>query len=439
MKTRHAADMTAARSLSWGLRISSAVLLALTGCAVAGPTGDGPGLDSGSGPSFQSDAGNGNDNGNGNMDGGGNGSTTDAGPGTGQNDAGPGPGNGVDAGNGPPAVVDAGCDESPGAFQGSNCPNAPGPCDGNLALTGPATDMAKSIGICQSAVNGSWGLVSATYTKGYNSTTAPGSAEQTGIIEKFGTNVGPRQGAAFGVLSSGYARDYDECVTMTDPFKGGCAMDPNDTGSVAPPGYPKAVGHCTPASDIHDAAGLTLKIKVPSNAQGFSFDFAFYSGEWPEYVCSPYNDSFVAWLTSSAYPGVNGDLNISKDTNGNPINVNNDFFQACAPANATVGCAGSLFSTMTDACSLGDTSLLGTGFYYPGQLDCGQADSGGGATGWLTTKAPVTPGETITIQFIIWDTHDQQYDSSVLIDNWQWLGTGTTNTTTPSGGGLRAG
>ena len=43
---------------------------------------------------------------------------------------------------------------------------------------------------------------------------------------------------------------------------------------------------------------MTLQIKVPKNVAGMSFDFDFYSSEWPEYVCSTYNDQFVAWLQS---------------------------------------------------------------------------------------------------------------------------------------------
>jgi hypothetical protein len=30
------------------------------------------------------------------------------------------------------------------------------------------------------------------------------------------------------------------------------------------------------------------------------------------------------------------------------------------------------------------------------------------------------PGETITIQFMIWDTGDHDLDSTVLVDNWKW-------------------
>jgi hypothetical protein len=331
-----------------------------------------------------------------------------------------------------------GCNPDPGNFDvpGNNCDddgdgivdNPQGACDSSLALTGPAADFAKAIGLCKMSTNGSWGVVSATYTNGYNSTSPPGDPNQHGILTKFGNKVKPRQGSAFGVLSSGWATEYDQCDSPTGVFKGGCSMDPSYNTDTAPPGYPKPVGSCTPSTDIYDASGITLKIKVPNNAKGLSFDFDFWSGEWPEWVCTTFNDSFVAWLNSTAFQGKNGDLNISYDTNNNPINVNNAFFQACSPSPATVGCLG---NQSTDACSLGDSELQGTGFYDPGGMNCGENDSGGGSTSWLTTQAPVQPGETITLQFIVWDTGDQIYDSSVIIDNWQWQATDTSVQTHP--------
>jgi hypothetical protein len=54
-----------------------------------------------------------------------------------------------------------------------------------------------------------------------------------------------------------------------------------------------------------------------------------------------------------------------------------------------------------------------------------QASSGGGATEWLTTKAPLKPGEVMTIQFVIWDTSDAALDSAVLLDRWVWAPTPT--------------
>ncbi|MGH7297790.1 MAG: choice-of-anchor L domain-containing protein, partial [Polyangiaceae bacterium] len=135
-----------------------------------------------------------------------------------------------------------------------------------------------------------------------------------------------------------------------------------------------------------------------------------------EYVCTDFNDSFVAWLTSTAFSGTGGDLNISYDAKNNPVSVNNGFFDRCTP-NATTGCQGT--NKGTAACAGGPNELEGTGFYNLGNYCSGQS-TGGGATGWLTTKAPVKQGETMTIQFIIWDTGDQNWDSSVLVDNFQW-------------------
>ena len=37
------------------------------------------------------------------------------------------------------------------------------------------------------------------------------------------------------------------------------------------------------------------------------------------------------------------------------------------------------------------------------------------------SPAPVVPGELITLDFHIWDTSDQQLDSLVLIDDFEWL------------------
>jgi hypothetical protein len=54
----------------------------------------------------------------------------------------------------------------------------------------------------------------------------------------------------------------------------------------------------------------------------------------------------------------------------------------------------------------------------------------GGGTGWLTTEAPVVPGETVTVQFMVWDSSDPIYDSSALIDNFRWQTSSLANPTT---------
>src|SRR5262249_49481485 len=81
-------------------------------------------------------------------------------------------------------------------------------CDTGLAVTGDATSFAKAISICDQASSRGFGLVSASYSNGFGRTTAPAKG-QWGILAKFGSVIVPRDGAALGVLSSGYAREFD--------------------------------------------------------------------------------------------------------------------------------------------------------------------------------------------------------------------------------------
>jgi hypothetical protein len=340
---------------------------------------------------------------------------------------------GVDGGGGD-GGGGGGCNPDPGNYDipGNNCDddgdgivdNPQGACDQGLSQSGPATDFAKAIGLCKTASNGGWGVVSATYAQGYNSTKAP-DAHQHGIQPKFGTNNNARQGSSLGILSSGWAQNMDSCAgNSTGQDKGFASCSMTGAGT-APPNYPKAAQGCPGSTVANDVSAIILKVKVPNNAKGFSFDFNFFSGEWPEFVCTTFNDSFVAWLTSTAFAGKGGDFNISFDGNNNPVSVNNGFFDVCSPAGLQ---CPSMPKKAT--CALGASALAGTGFFINGDNQCGQTDSGGGATGWLTTQAPVTPGETITLQLMIWDTGDQIYDSSVLLDNWTWVASDTTVGTT---------
>jgi len=318
--------------------------------------------------------------------------------------------------------------------------NAPACDNGSLPQSGTAMQLAQAMGLCQQADATHWGIVSASLTQGVGNTTAPDS-HQSSILETFGNSLKPRQGSAFSVLSSGYAQATDACPqnqrfpnTSGTMFKYGCAM----TGQgAAPGGYPKSATGCPSQNGeaVNDVADLHLEIKVPANANGIAFDFDFGSGEWPEYVCSPFNDSFIAYLSSKAFNNGTAD-NVSFDSKNNPVSVNNAFFSECGPANAATGCAQQA-TAGTASCSNGTADLQGTGFLDtndPYNPYCGGEtnETGGGMTGWLTTQAPVQPAETITIDLMVWDTGDQYYDSSVILDNWQWKPDPVTVQTTPN-------
>jgi hypothetical protein len=99
------------------------------------------------------------------------------------------------------------------------------------------------------------------------------------------------------------------------------------------------------------------------------------------------------------------------------VSVNNAFVDVCAcpgqgpPCNA----GGKMF-----ACALGDSGLMGTGFGPD------TAGSDHASTGWLSTKAPVKGGETITIRWTVYDSGDGVLDTTTLVDNWQWIANGGT-------------
>ena len=312
-------------------------------------------------------------------------------------------------------------------------------CDTGLSATGSAADFAKALGLCQvaGANDTKWGVISATFQNGHTSTKTPGRfAEQHGILPKFGNVVKPREGSSLGVISSGTASetDGDTGPAFKDQKAGMQAAGFGGLGGQGgdvPPGFPKASPGCGSAgAPVKDVVNVKLQIRVPANAKGLAFDFDFWSGEWPEYVCTTYNDAFIAYLSSKAFNGGKAD-NMSFDAKNNPVSVNNGFFDRCT-AGAQTGCMGSPPKTATASCPGGTSELAGTGFDDPGVYCNGASSSGGGATGWLTSQAPVEPGEVITLEFMIWDAGDESWDSSVLLDNFQWIpGPVNTGTTRP--------
>jgi hypothetical protein len=142
-----------------------------------------------------------------------------------------------------------------------------------------------------------------------------------------------------------------------------------------------------------------------------SFDSNFFSSEFPEYVCSPYNDTYVVIMTPSpsGEPASAND-NIAFDSKGNVISVNAGFLTVCDP--------GTMAGNTTYPCPEGPGKLGGTGF---AQADAPDPEDHA-ATDWLTTTVSVASlaGQQITLLFAIWDSSDGYLDSTVLIDNVHW-------------------
>jgi hypothetical protein len=324
----------------------------------------------------------------------------------------------------------------PGYWGDEDCSGMAGdnamPCDTGLALDDVTPmDGAKAIELCAQATmtDRKYGVISATYMRADGTTYSPGL--QAGIEPGFGTNVHVQAGQNMLVLSVGHART----VGQTGACNGiSCVTNPTGT---PPTGFPEDDPACPPTPAIADDVALELQIRTPTNATGYAFNFKFYSFEYPNYVCDTagYNDQFIALVTpppKGAYvPSGSTGGNISFDSSGNPVSVNLGYFDVCDPttptrfASSCKSSGGACPPLPSPYCPLGTSELDGTGF------DVWSSDGPAGGTRWLQTEAPAAPGSIITIRFAIWDAGNAYYDSTVLIDNFQWLSTGGTVATTP--------
>lgn len=284
-------------------------------------------------------------------------------------------------------------------------------CDGGLLLDdADPVSAAKAVDICKTSSGpGDWGLVSAQWVLS-DGTAAPNTPEYHlghGILGDFGPNVGTQLGQNMLALSSGAARrPMDPGYVDTNYAK--------NITSGQPMGFPKPAPACPGviAGAAYDSAALEVTLQTPSNAAGLAFDFTFYTHEFPSFVCSVFNDLFVAML--SPIPAGQTDGNISFDGMGNTISVNSAFLEVCGCSGGPPCMAGGQVYT----CSLGTAQLLGNGF------DAGGSATPGAATGWLSTTAPVPANSTVTLRFAIHDSGDGILDSTTLVDRFRWIGSG---------------
>lgn len=342
-----------------------------------------------------------------------------------------------------PAEVNPGAFEVPGDGIDNDCDgmidNAVPLCDTGLASNSSmAMDYAKAIDLCQTATmaDNKWGVIDAKLSLADGTGTPDASSRS--IRPKFGTNTMPQLGGSMAVISSGTAAAMGQTnpnwVDAQSSYEPGTSSGfPADFVQAHMGTLPNAPG-CpapNPLSAANDPVMLTLKVRVPTNAHSFSIKSNFYSSEFPEYTCSPFNDFFVILLDSTynGNPPNPTDKNLAFYAPPNssmtyPVGVNlahgdTGLFTECK--NGPTGCDGTAGTIMT---CLNTIDLAGTGFDQANG-GCGASNLEGGATGWLTTTGNVVPGEIITLRIAIWDTSDEMLDSLALIDAFTWSAEGS--------------
>ncbi|MFO0568462.1 MAG: choice-of-anchor L domain-containing protein [Polyangiaceae bacterium] len=291
-------------------------------------------------------------------------------------------------------------------------------CDTALAFTGnDPKAYARAMELCRFSTTSAkgkkktWGVLSSSLTQANGSECS--NSLQRAVTPQFGTNNLPKAGTNMAVFSSGTARDTND-PGYVNPNGQSSSYNAN-TFATPPSGFPKNAAGCPNGTAAYDSCGLTLELRAPTNAKSFAFDFDFFSSEYSEWVCTQFNDSFIALYSGALNPYA--DKNISFDSLMNPVSVNVGFFSIPGDPNTT-----------------SHPHLDGTGFGGYCNNSAYGKPSGvcGGATGWLTTTAPVNPGEIIQLHYAIWDTGDHVWDSTVLLDHFRWSAQTSTISTQPA-------
>jgi hypothetical protein len=331
------------------------------------------------------------------------------------------------------------------------------PCDSALlADSGTPLDYVNAMGLCRTTVENpaqlkdkTWGIIDAQLL--HADGTQLDTPQSKSIRPNFG-KLKPREGTMLAVFSSGLAADEQQ----TDPGpNGGPFSDPSTDNLSQVDISTCTLPHCIidwystpnlplkPANDLpqapncggggfgdnisHDSVMLLVRMRVPTNVNSFSVSSYFLSAEYPEFVCTAYNDQVVLLVdTLNATPlrpnPVDKNL-LTYSSSGAlwPIGINlaggTGLFRVCDSQAVNPSCWYSTVSSLS--CGEGSSGLALTGFEADSSLGSTACTTGGG-TDWLNTNGNVQPGGIVELRFVIWDVGDGILDSSVLFDNFKW-------------------
>jgi len=249
------------------------------------------------------------------------------------------------------------------------------------------------------------------------------------------TTPGPVTGT--GGPLEGTQHDPSSAVSIADCVEAHCISDwfnadnpPLKAAGALPAAPDCGNGTAGNPDTANDSVMLVLRFRAPTNARAFSFSTYFFSAEFPEYVCSNFNDQFIALVdtpSGTPQPIPNpADKNLLTYYDGEarwPIGINvaagTSLFGICDSEEVAPDCWNANVSDIS--CAYGSSQLEGSGFGVPDGETC----PAGGGTFWLTSTGNVVPGEIVEVRIALWDVGDSIFTSLALIDAFQWLSEAT--------------
>jgi hypothetical protein len=374
-----------------------------------GDPGDGDGDTNGDGDGDPGD-GDGDTNGDGDGDGDTNGDGVGATTGDGDGDTN-GDGDGDTGNNGnceaPSEYLD--CDGQPG-----NLTNNPFQALGINCGNDPASTIVAQNAVMTSANNNAWRIISQFGTAaGNNYNNRLWAANDDVWVNPDNEDIPPNTSTAILILSTGVVAQPNNQSVVTEA-NGNQDLN-GDNGNSDAAGLPAPLSalygsnngqggtpfvNCDGTNDCSDSLynhwvieswdtpndklWMQMQLTVPVETEGYIFDFAYFSSEWPVYINTQYNDLFIAWSTSETYTG-------------------NITFVNDAPLTIT-----SLDDVGAFQYTNNSPQLAGTGF------------EGHAGTGWFVARGSAAPEETFQLTFFIADMADSILATAVLLDNFRW-------------------
>ena len=205
----------------------------------------------------------------------------------------------------------------------------------------------------------------------------------------------PTAGDTFTILATGLAVNADNPDTNNDEgFQDFVSVD--DLTSPVDPANPLEGLDGLNNTDGFDLVQLTMVLNPPAGSTGLNFDFAFYSEEFPDWVATFFNDSFIAELGVEPFTS---NLTISGTDINSPDNFAFDPNDDVISVNAAFGFDLANLNPNTNSVYDGTSGLLT-------------------ATGCLPDDLP--PDSNIVVILSITDMGDNFLDSAVFLDNFRW-------------------